>query len=223
MRLGRVLSLLSLSLVAAGPASAAGLWLGTEPISPQPGQTIVVRLFDDEGRERPYRAEDVGRFQRLWRSGRTDVHGEEGRTPVARFVADRAGVVLVVFDSADGREFCKALVVVGSPESGDPLRWSEVGQRLEIVPQSDPIELRRKPGRLELQVLFGREPLAGAVVMATPLAEPSAVRRARTDEIGVARLKLDSPGVWRVETTHGDPGKQTPFSATLQLVVGPTN
>ncbi|HXV76354.1 MAG TPA: DUF4198 domain-containing protein [Candidatus Polarisedimenticolaceae bacterium] len=203
----------------AGRASSAGeLWLGFEPTSPGPGDTVVVHLYDGSA-ERPYLADRVGRFQRLWRRGRADLRGIDGALPAARFVGERAGVVLVVYDSADGLGFCKSLVVVGSPAPGDPIRWSEIGQRLEIVPQTDPVELRAAPGTLELQVLYEREPLAGATVAAVRIAAPDDGLRATTDEIGVARLHLAS-GDWRITTTHRDPREPAPVSATLHLVVG---
>jgi uncharacterized GH25 family protein len=160
------------------------------------------------------------RYQRLWRQGRTDL-----AMPGAGFVADHAGVQLVVYDAPAGDRFAKALIVVGEPAAGDPLRWSEVGQTLEIVPQSDPIVLAREGGVLELQVLFEREPLVGARIEAIWEGEPAILHRARTDEIGIANLGLDRPGRWLVRAEHegecdscADRRTRT-FGATLSLAV----
>jgi hypothetical protein len=213
---------LLLSAIPALSTSAAGVWIDTDPARPAPGQPVVVHLFSGEtfpGSEVPYRAGEAGRFQRLWRSGRADIEGVDGRTPAGRFIGEEPGVTLIAFDSADDRSFGKALVVVGSPEAGDPLRWSEIGQRLEIVPQSDPVELARRPGAIELQLLYEREPLAGASVTAVSAIDPADVRTDRTDEIGMARLELDRPGAWLIRADHGEQAGK-PLHATLHLVVG---
>ena len=96
---------------------------------------------------------------------------------------------------------------------------SQLGQRLETVPQSDPVELADRAGALELQVLFEREPLAGVTVTATSAANPGEVRTARTDEIGMARLSLERSGGWWVTTRHRE-GDRAPLDATLFLAVG---
>jgi hypothetical protein len=167
-----------------------------------------------DGGELPYREDDVGLFQRLWRQGRADLRAAEGSIPAASFVAEHAGVQLLAFVSSQGDRFCKSLVVVGDPPEGDPLRWSELGQTLEIVPQSDPVTLVRRGGVLEVQVLFEREPLADAAVSFVPQSEPGAAVSLRTDEIGVVRRRLDRAGLWLVRTAHGS------RVATLTVVAG---
>lgn len=213
------------------PALAADLWLQPEPPAARPGDTVRLHLFEGaafRASERPFRSGDVDLLQRLWRSGRANLTGSEGGTPLASFTVRRPGVNLLVYDASTGDKFCKAFVVVGEPDEGDPLRWSEVGQTLEIVPQSDPVTLARRGGTLEVQVLFDREPLAGTKVTAVPEAAPAAgVRSATTDEIGIVRFRLDRPGRWLVLVAHrgrceGCEGRAPEsFSATLLLTVGP--
>jgi len=219
-----VLTLLALSLIATGAADAApAAWLDFQPPEPAPGERITLHLHDPSGAEQPYRAERTGRFQRIWRHGRADMRGEQDRTPAAAFVEQRPGVVLVAYDAADGRSFCKTFVVIGSPEAGDPLRWSELGQRLEIVPQTDPVQLARAGGTLELQVLLDREPLAGSEVTAIPPGGGDPPLRGRTDEIGVTRIAVDRSGGWRVQAVQpADDGGEA-LTSTLYLVVGPAD
>jgi uncharacterized GH25 family protein len=97
------------------------------------------------------------------------------------------------------------LLVIDQAGTDNPIRWSELGQRLEIVPQSDPVKLARGGGKLEVQVLFEREPLAGARVRALPEADRSGgAKMATTDEIGLASVVLDRPGLWLVEVARGN-------------------
>ena len=118
------------------------------------------------------------------------------------FTVTEPGTQLLVYD--DGVQFCKAFVVAGHPAEGGQLHLSEVGQRLEIVPQTDPVALLEGADVLEVQVLFEREPLAFAMVEAIPIeaTERTAVR-ARTDEIGLANLALTRVGPWLVRVSTG--------------------
>ncbi len=203
-----VLSLLLLASIAPVFGSS-DLWLLPEPSAPRPGQRVVVRLMQGapfEGVRVP--AEGTRKLQRVWKGGRQSA--DEG------FAPSESGVQLVVYDDGAGR-YCKALVVVGEASADDPIRYSEVGHRLEIVPQTDPVALGRRGGGLEVQVLFEHEPLAGAIVAALPGRAPREGRRtAVTDEIGLARFVLDRAGTWMVRVTH-PPAKAR---ATLVLQAG---
>jgi len=214
-------ALLCLPVYAAPEPST--VWISADPPLAAPGSEITVEVhegapFGDSARS--VRRADGDRLQRLWKQGRSNVGGSE-----ARFVAEGAGVQLIVYDAPGHDRFAKALIVVGAPRAGDPLRWSEVGQTLEIVPQSDPVSLSRGGGELEVQVLFDREPLADAVVEAIRDDAPGSPQRARTDEIGIARVKLDRPGRWLVRTEHRgacgscDDGSVRGFGASLALAV----
>lgn len=197
MRGIRAISVLSFLLLASiGPVFGnSDLWLLPEPSSPRPGQRVVVRLMQGapfEGASAP--AEGTKKFQRVWKGGRRSAGGD--------FAPSESGVQLVVYDDGTGR-YCKAVVVVGEASADDPIRYSEVGHRLEIVPQTDPVALVRRGGELEVQVLFEHEPLAGAIVAALPRRAPREGRRtAVTDEIGLARFVLDRAGTWMVRVAH---------------------
>jgi len=187
-------------------ALGAAPWIQPEPAAPLPGQEIVLRLFEGKpfaGQERPYDSRRVDLFQRLWRKGRANLAGRDGQAPAARFVAADPGIQVVAYSAGAARGYAKAVIVVGAPAAGDPLRWSELGQRLELVPQSDPVELLAGAGALEVQLLFEREPLAGARVIAVPAAAPQeGLRAGLTDEVGLVRLALDRPGWWVVRARH---------------------
>jgi hypothetical protein len=212
-----IMVLLSWAVILPTAVDAADLWLQPNPIIVSTGATVAVSLYEGsefDGTERAHREDQVGRFQRLWKGGRVNLRAAEGSVPAATFSADRPGVQLIAFDSVRGDRFCKSLVVVGNPQAGDPLRWSELGQTLEIVPQTDPVTLSRDGGTLEVQVLFEREPLADAAVSFVPRSDPQAAKTLRTDEIGVVRFRLNRAGLWLVRTSHGSLG------ATLTVAAG---
>lgn len=196
---------LAVFLTAAAAPVFAEVWVVPEPGLPPAGEPVSVRIHVRAEGDAPPADVSGGTVQRIWKRGRADLDGAE-----PSFSTQGSGVHLVTFASrprVTGRgdrvqEFGKSLVVVGAPQPGSPLRWSEVGHRLEIVPQTDPVALLRGESRLELQVLYDREPLAGVVVEAQPVGEPAASRRATTDEIGVARLDVDRAGVWKVLVRH---------------------
>jgi len=214
-----VVVLLSWATLPPTAANAADLWIESNPVEVSPGTTVAVSLYEGnpfEGRERPYRKDQVGRFQRLWKGGRVNLRAADGAVPAVTFSADRPGVQLIAFESARGDRFCKSIVVVGDPPTGDPLRWSELGHTLEIVPQTDPVALARNGGRMEVQVLFEREPLADAMVTFVSESDAPEGKALRTDEIGVVRFSLDRAGRWLIRTAHGSLG------ATLTVTAGST-
>ena len=213
---GAIMALLSWAVILPTAVNAADVWIQPNPVTVSTGATVAVRLYEGsafEGTERSYREDQIGRFQRLWKGGRVNLRATEGAVPAATFSADRPGVQLIAFESARGDRFCKSLVVVGNPQPGDPLRWSELGQALEIVPQTDPVSLARDGGTLEVQVLFEREPLADATVSFVPESDAQAAKTLRTDEIGVVRFRLNRAGLWLVRTSHGALGATLTVSA----------
>ena len=210
-------ALLSWVLILPTAVSAADLWIQTKPVKVSTGVAVDVSLYEGsafEGTERAYDEDRIELFQRLWKGGRANLRAAEGAIPAGTFTADRAGVQLIAFESASGDRFCKSLVVVGQPKGGDPIRWSELGQTLEIVPQTDPVALARDGGTLEVQVLFEREPLADATVTFVPESDAQATKTLRTDEIGVVRFRLDRAGFWLIRTSHGA------LVATLTVTAG---
>ena len=193
---------LALSLAA---APRAAVWIEPDPALPDAGDEVVIRLMDGEPfAGRPLVGDGAARFQHVWKSGRAGLSGAE-----PRIVTSSPGTHVIVYSwegQGSGGELvgrhAKAILVVGAPEAGSPLRWSETGQRLEIVPQTDPVRLIEGQRTLEVQVLYAREPLAGATLVATPRAEPDSSRRVKTDEIGLARLQLDRQGPWLIRVAH---------------------
>ena len=218
------------SLAIAGmPVPAADLWLQPEPFPGAPGETVDVQLMlgdHFEGKALGYQPQRAVLFQRIWKSGRQNLGEEDGGPPAGRFVLQGPGIQLVAYShhgptGADDGYYCKAILVVGEVEEGSPLGWSEIGQRLEIVvPRTDPVALRRAGGRLEIQALFEREPLAGATVVAAPRSAPrEGLLIATTDELGLATFRLDRPGLWMIRLLHKAPDSRS--RATLVLEVGP--
>jgi hypothetical protein len=231
---------MSRALVIAGAVFAAtGLvadptevtWIAAEPVDPRPGDEVAVTLMHGgpfAGVEQDYHEDRGALFQHLWKNGRANL-GVEGGSPAARIRPSEPGVHLLAYGSAaGGREhYAKALLVVAGAVAGGPLRWSELGQRLEVVPQTDPVDLLRRGGRLEIQVLWEREPLAGATVLAVPRSAPrTAPQQSVTDEIGVATFDLDREDLWMIGVAHSAPTEdrrsaRVDSTATLVLAAGP--
>ena len=203
------------ALVAAAPLHAATLWLEPEPIAPRAGQPVQVRLMSGErfrGEERAMDPDAVVAFQRLSKNARENLDRKDGAKPVASYTTGDAGVEIVslTWEGRTGAYFCKAIQVVGDARPGHPLRYSELGQRLEIVPQTDPVTLARGGGILELQVLYEREPLAGVRLLAMPKAAPiEHAVSAVTDEIGLASVDLSQGGLWLVEVNYKRDGARS--------------
>ncbi|NIM60599.1 MAG: DUF4198 domain-containing protein, partial [Acidobacteria bacterium] len=89
-----------------------------------------------------------------------------------------------------------------------------------IVPQTDPVLLARDGGRLEVQVLFEREPLAGVNLLAMPKRDPmESIVTGVTDEIGVGSLDLPRGGLWLIQVNYKTRKKER-FRSTLVLQAG---
>ena len=115
-------------------------------------------------------------------------------------------------DTAPGRErylrCVKTLVRVG--EKSDATFALRTGQRLEIVPQSDPFAAR--PGdRLAFTVFFDGKPLEGALVRAWHHREKNLiVVKGRTASDGMIAFDLPYAGSWMVSLVHMIPLKDVP-------------
>ncbi len=108
-----------------------------------------------------------------------------------------------------GREsytrFLKTLVQEGNPTTAtaNTLYKRRIGQKLEILLENDPSQLNASSGELTVKVLFEGNPLAGAKVSACRRAaddQPPHVLTATTSAKGLAKFKLDQPGLWLVRT-----------------------
>lgn len=104
------------------------------------------------------------------------------------------------------RRNAKALVKVGRADSAFAGR---TGQRLEIMPLSDP--LSASPGdTLGFRLLFDDKPLHGMLVKAWHRRDgQTTVVRARSNADGRVRLTLPYPGPWMVSTVHMIPAAGT--------------
>ena len=129
---------------------------------------------------------------------------------------------------APGRELysrcAKALLQVGSAtKSASALLKRNTGLTLELLPQSDPQQLRGG-GMFTVQLLYLNKPLRGALVKAlpqtqadqtsstaatpatplatTPATTPSAQIAGRTDAQGRVTLPLSHGGVWLINAVH---------------------
>lgn len=105
---------------------------------------------------------------------------------------------------------------------------SSLGHVLEIVPQQDPRSLKAGES-LRVQVLFRGQPLAGAQVAAVNEGASGESGKfpvtARTDQNGMAELKLHKPGLWYARLIHtirmNDPEFEWHhFFSTITFTVG---
>lgn len=205
------------------PATAQTLWLEPDPVAAGPDQPMSVRLFLGDrfsGEEQAIEADKVIAFQRLRKNGRENLEAVEDAVPAASYTTGDDGVEIVALTWTGPRAsfYCKTVQVVGDAEPGHPLRYSELGQRLEIVPQTDPVVLRQDGGKLEIQVLFEREPLAGYRVLAMPKRDPVENHIVKiTDEIGVATFDLKHAGPWLLEVSYKTPNLRARASLVVQV------
>ncbi len=206
------------------PTAAQTLWLEPDPVAPGPDETVSMRLMLGDrfaGKEHELVADKVVAFQRLRKNGRENLKPINDAVPAASYTTGDDGVEIVslTWKGRTASYYCKSVQVVGDARPGHPLRYSELGQRLEIVPQTDPVLLRKTGGLLEVQVLFEREPLAGYRVLAMPKRDPVENHIVEvTDEIGVATFELDQRGPWLLEVSYKS--RETRARATLFLDAG---
>lgn len=226
-------SRIALAIACLAPAvHAQALHVLVEPPFPGVGDEIRIRLVSGapfEGQELTPAEPRGGSLQRLWRSGR-----ESLKTVPPTFYPSEAGVQVIAFlphraagTDHDWASFGKALLVVGDAAAGDGIWRSELGQRLEIVPRTDPAALLEQGGMFEVQILLDREPLVGATVAATAESAPAeSYRRAMTNTLGQVRFDLDRPGRWLIHLAHKqfERGPETGWivlQSSLALAVGP--
>lgn len=94
--------------------------------------------------------------------------------------------------------FAKSLIVVGN--GSGPGYDRVLGQRLELVPETNPYALTGG-GELRVRLLYEGKPLAGALILALQKGREAKVS-ARSDAQGRVRLRLDRPGFWLVKAVH---------------------
>lgn len=97
------------------------------------------------------------------------------------------------------RRNIKTLVLAGT--ASDATYAMKTGQRLEIVPQTDPFTLR--PGaHLELLVLFDGRPLADSLVKLWQRPGQPAAATQRTNKRGMVRFTVPEGGTWMASVVH---------------------
>lgn len=123
---------------------------------------------------------------------------EDGLEPVAA-ARHAAGQ-----DQTLGREryqrFVKTLLLAGA--KSDATYALHTGQRLELVPVTDPLAAR--PGaRVSFIVLFNGQPLAGATVRAWHHEGAQLVElKGQSDSAGTVAFELASAGPWMISAVH---------------------
>ncbi len=94
----------------------------------------------------------------------------------------------------------KSLVQVAGDSGGDTFR-TVLGYTLELVPQVNPYTLRAGD-ELTVQLLFRGRPLAGARVAALRKEAPETEVATRTDDNGMASVRLPAGGRWQVKAVE---------------------
>ena len=115
-------------------------------------------------------------------------------------------------DQLPGREryqrFVKTFLLAG--ERRDSTFAIRTGQRLEIVPVTDPLAAPAG-SRVSFTILFKGQPLAGATVRAWHHEGAKLVElKGQTDSTGVVGFELSSAGPWMISLVHMVPLKDVP-------------
>lgn len=106
------------------------------------------------------------------------------------------------------RRHIKTLISVDGKSDGTALQ--RTGQRLEIVPASDPA-VGHAGDTLAFRLLFDDKPLAGALVKAWHKKDGQTMLiRVRADADGVTRVALPVAGIWMLSVVHMLPVKNDP-------------
>jgi hypothetical protein len=105
------------------------------------------------------------------------------------------------------RRHIKTLVQVGA--AGDATYGQRTGQRLELVPRSDPARAR-SGAALGFELLFDGRPLAGALVKFWKRGEPVRLLTARSDRQGRVAFAPPQPGTWMASVVHMVPVTDSP-------------
>lgn len=96
--------------------------------------------------------------------------------------------------------YLKSLLQAGARH--DETYKRELGFKLEIIPQTNPYELKIGDS-LEVKVLFEGKPLPNAKVFADNReAGSTRTQQTRTTAAGIATVKLDRSGFWLVRLVH---------------------
>ncbi len=132
---------------------------------------------------------EAARFERY--------QGEEGLERIVALRAERGE------GGQPGRELysrcAKSLVAVGDGSAGRT--DAAIGCPVELVAETNPYALAAG-GELSVRLLLRGEPLAGALVVALPAADPGLAQAARSGADGRVRFLLPLGGLWLVKAVH---------------------
>jgi len=105
--------------------------------------------------------------------------------------------------------YAKALIVTSGAKPDVATSDRVLDQRLEIIPEFDPVAIARRAGAIRVRVMYEGKPLIGATAFAMPQSDPQAGRLEDiTDHDGRVSFVLDRSGVWMVKLIWMVPGTQ---------------
>ncbi|MDD2583280.1 MAG: DUF4198 domain-containing protein [Desulfuromonadaceae bacterium] len=100
--------------------------------------------------------------------------------------------------------YAKSLIVAGEPAGND--FQTPVGHRLEIIPLQNPHSLKGDgSSSIQLKLLFNGQPLANSTIHAMYsgyASKESYPYEVKTDQNGIATLKLTHRGPWLIKANH---------------------
>jgi len=106
----------------------------------------------------------------------------------------------------------KALIQTG--DVTQDIYRQKLGYTLELVPQSDPYQLKLGE-RIDFVVLYQGKPTEGLLVQALSKANPQLVQKVRTNKSGIASVTMDDQGVWLIKVVLMTPlAKRQPLEGT---------
>lgn len=115
-----------------------------------------------------------------------------------------------IVESINSKQWCKGLLAP-STKACEPL-----GQRFEIVPQTDPTTLRAGD-KLGVKVIFDGKPVGGAIVETVEGHKSDQKTPFKTDKNGIASVPIQSAGLHLVKAAHKIPTKDDPDADVLSL------
>jgi uncharacterized GH25 family protein len=98
----------------------------------------------------------------------------------------------------------KSLILAGPATQTQ--RDSVLGFPLELVAESNPYLLKAGQS-LSVRLIYEKQPLAGALVVALNQINPKAKVAARSDKAGRVQLRLSEPGPWLIKSVHMIPAR----------------
>ena len=106
----------------------------------------------------------------------------------------------------------KALLQTGP--ANDDVYKSKLGYKLELIPQSNPYALNEN-NELVFQLIYDDAPIKDRLVQAFNKSDPEVIQKVRTDDNGMATVKIDRAGIWLVKAVQ-----IIPIEGRPQTVVG---